>query len=415
MEIGVSPVFEANYYYYKKFLAFSKLHENTAKEETPGNPYKIIINKGGTRSSKSYSLVQMFIAIAQDDKGGRVTIDIVAKERSLHKYKCLQDFKEIITDWGLWDKKNFNATDLIYTNPITKSQIRFIGADDAQKLRGQSRDYLFMNECNAFSLEDWKQLAFRTRKQIFMDYNPSEYFWLNEDVLERRKDFKMIHSTYLDAYDFLPIEQIREIEDLIDSGDQYYIDVYVKGIMGTFRGKIYSGYNSINIDDYLKLPPCETWYGVDWGYEHNMVLKEFKYWHENIYERELFSRSRCKVDEDLIPFMNELRISKAAEIYCDHAYPADISRLWEAGYNALKANKEVKAGIRFMQGICTRWYISSDSANTNKHITKYKWKQDRDGNIFEGEPVKKDDDEMDTSRYGIYTHMKDRINIIGIK
>lgn len=411
MEIGVSPVFEANYYYYQANQEHLNKYKHLPKDEIPKSPYRIIINRGGTRSGKSYSLMQVLIKIALETN---YKIEVAAKEKASHDGKCLSDFKEIMTDWNAWRAiERKNETKLLYEFNSGAS-IRFIGLDSALKKRGQGRQILFMNECNAFSLEDWKQLAFRTGVQIFMDYNPSEYFWLDEDVLERRKDYKMIHSTYKDNYDFLPIEQIREIEDLIDSGDQYYIDVYVKGIMGTFKGKIYSGYNTIHIDDYKNLPICETWYAIDWGYEHNMVLKEFKYYKENIYERELFSKSHHKVDEDLIPFMNSINISRSADIYCDHAYPTEISRLQEAGFNARKAVKDVKPGIRFMQQMCNKWYISSDSASTLKYITKYKWKQDKNGKIYEGEPVKVDDDEMDTSRYGIYTHLRKRINAVGI-
>ena len=411
MDVKVSPVYEANLHYYYANRRHIKAHEHLPKEDRPQSPYRIVINRGGTRSGKSYSLMQMLISIALKRKN--LIIEVAAKERSSHDGKCLRDFKEIMNDWELFDRKRWHGTNLIYTFP-SGTIISFIGMDSALKKRGQGRDILFMNEVNSFSLEDWKQLALRTREQIFMDYNPSEYFWLNDDVLNRRKDFKVIHSTYLDNYDFLPIEQIREIEDLIDSGDQYYIDVYVKGIMGTFRGKIYENYNTIHIDDYLNLPPCETWYAIDWGYEHKMVLMEFKYYMENIYCRELFSRSKCKVDEDLIPFMDGLKISPADEIYCDHAYPAEIARVGDAGYNALKADKDVKPGIRFVQQICGRLYIVSDSENTLRNISKYKWKQDKDGNIFEGEPLKVDDDEMDTVRYGVYTHLKGRINIFGI-
>jgi phage terminase large subunit len=357
--------------------------------------------------------MQVLILIALGSKGK--VIEVAAKERASHQAKCLADFKDIMgpNHWELLnDVGKLNKTLLEYTFE-NGSIIRFIGLDSALKKRGQGRDILFINECNSFSYEDWIQLSMRTREQIYLDYNPSEYFWLDEHIIEQRKgEYYVIHSTYLDNYDFLPSEQINEIENLISAGDQYYIDVYVKGILGTFKGKIYTNYETVSVADYDDITQCEMWYGLDFGYEHNMVLMEFKYWQEKVYIRELFSESGKRVADHLIPFMEKKGIAYSDEIYCDSAMPGEIDKLRDAGFNARKADKSVEAGIRFCQQI--KMYICADSKKTLKYIQKYKWKQDPDGKIYEGKPVKVDDDEMDAMRYGMYTHLKNRIRRFGI-
>jgi phage terminase large subunit len=362
----------------------------------------IVINQGGTRSGKTYSILQRLIVYAFQNTGK--IIDIVRKTQAELRASVLTDFIEILKNTNLYTDRMHNKTNAEFY--INGNVIRFLGLDKAQKRRGSKRDLLYINEANGITLEDWIQLNIRLTGQVYLDFNPSEYFWLNEHILEKRNDFEFIKSTYKDNYDFLEPKQIREIERLIEI-DDYYYQVYVLGNLATMKGKIYNNYGFVGRHEYDLIDADEVYYGVDWGYEHNMVLMEVKLAQETVYERCLYME-QYKYDTDLINWMLERDISQAADIYADHAYPASIKRMREAGFNVRKADKDVQPGIRFCQGL--KRMICNDEVSQKyiKQINKYKWKQTADGTILT-EPVKVDDDACDASRYANYTHLKRKI------
>ena len=68
--------------------------------------------------------------------------------------------------------------------------------------------------------------------------------------------------------------------------------------------------------------------------------------------------------------------------------------------NCNPAKKDVKAGIDFIKG--KKIHLCSKAVNGIREYNNYKYKEDKNGNVFE-EPVKAFDDFLDCLRYGIYT------------
>jgi hypothetical protein len=174
---------------------------------------KIVVNQGGTRSGKTYSILQVLLVYAFQNTGK--IIDVVRKTKAEIRDTVLTDFIEILTNAGLYSGKIHNKTHDEFR--INGNLIRFIGLDKAQKKRGAKRHILYVNECNGITLEDWIQLSVRTIEKIYLDFNPSEYFWLNEQVLEKRTDYELIKSTYLDNYDFLKPSRLSRSRTLLTS------------------------------------------------------------------------------------------------------------------------------------------------------------------------------------------------------
>ena len=69
-------------------------------------PTKIVINQGGTRSGKTYSLLQLIIVKALSERGKVFTI--VRKSLPSLKMTAMRDFMEILTNMHLYDEKNHN-------------------------------------------------------------------------------------------------------------------------------------------------------------------------------------------------------------------------------------------------------------------------------------------------------------------
>ena len=354
-------------------------------------------------------------------KGDRKVIEIVRKTKTELTDSVYDDFLNIMYESDLYDVKNHTRSRHSLSYNFGRVVFRFSGLDQPQKKRGPRRDVLFINEANGITLEDYIQTSIRTREKIVIDYNPSIEFWAhdlfinNPDAIEG-EDYEYVHSTYLDNINhitgesFLPEDQRKRLEALSEV-DDYYYKVYTLGVLARLKGQIFGKLKYVSADDYEQAKYAETWYGLDFGYEHPTVLTEIKYFNEEIYLRSLWWKSH-KYDDDLIKFMNETRISKSEEIYCDHL-PASIKKLREAGFNARKADKQsVSDRLRFCQSFQVN--IHPESKQLYKQMSRYKYKQTPDGHIIE-EPVKMEDDGPDSVCYGIYTHLKRRINRIGVK
>ena len=142
--------------------------------------YRYIVNKGSTRSSKTYSILQLLIIIAEFSEKP-LTISIVSESIPHLKRGCIRDFKEILQQEKRWKQSRWNATDKVYK--LHNSMIEFFSADNPGKVHGPSRDILYVNECINIDYEIYRQLAIRTTGTIFLDCNPCFEFWLDEKVL----------------------------------------------------------------------------------------------------------------------------------------------------------------------------------------------------------------------------------------
>lgn len=386
----------------------------------------VIAQQGGTSSGKTYGGVKVLIdswGIFRQSKY-KFVWDLTRKTLAEVKDSIYDDFMNVIDHYGIYDRAMHVKSSDRLQYQINNTLFRFRGLDNPQKKRGPRRDGLYVNEANGITLEDWIQISRRTRYLKIIDYNPSEEFWFHDLYLNNPhqipdKDYILLKSTYKDntsiytGKSFLPEDQIKDIEDLIQV-DDYYYKVYVLGILADFKGKIFTNITKIDQEGYQEAKRYgEVFYGLDFGYEHHTVLTECVYFKENVYVCPVYME-RKKKDEDLIKWMQENKISKSAQIYCDHAYPASIKRIREKGFSARKANKDVKDGIRFCQGFKVIYIYDPTPRRTAwQQVSRYKYRQTTNGDIVE-EPVKLDDDFPDSMRYGLFTHLKKRIKMIGV-
>jgi phage terminase large subunit len=153
---------------------------------------KIIVNQGGTRSGKTYSILQLLIVLSFSTRGKVFTI--VRKSLPSLKMTAYRDFFEILNRLGIYDEKSHNKSD--YTYSLNGNLFEFVSLDQPQKKRGARRDYLFCNEANELTWEDFFQLLVRTSERIWIDYNPSDSFHWIYDKLLTRDDITYIQSTY---------------------------------------------------------------------------------------------------------------------------------------------------------------------------------------------------------------------------
>lgn len=375
-ELGVSPVFYANY--------------NARK--------KIVVNQGGTRSGKTYSILQLII-LYWCKKNTGLTISVVRKTLNSIRTTCLKDFKEILESIGEWDDEAFSKSNLTYK--YRGNTIEFIGMDNASKKRGAKRDILYINEANELAYEDWVQLIMRTTTKCYIDYNPSdEYHWIYDKVIPR-DDCEFIRSTYLDNFDFLPSEIIKEIERFKDTDEDYW-KIYGLGETASASNTIYSKWNFCKKEDILKAISSGgvIRYGLDFGFNHPTSLVRVVELENDIYIEDLIYQSGLTT-ADLIKKMRECNLLPDDEIFADCARPDTIEEINRTGlFNVKSADKAVKDGIMYVKSKVI--HVESGSVGTLKEIKAYRWKILHTG-VNTDEPVKLYDDAMDAIRYAVYT------------
>src|SRR6185312_3991029 len=215
-------------------------------EQTYDCEKKIIVHRGGTRSSKTVSIMQkavLFLMTGYVMPG--VTIQAGAWS-TVRKYSKNLD-KTVVRDFEEELEKN-DLFQYIRRNKTTKTYyygdriVEFIGADDSQKLRGAKRAILHCNEGNELLWKDWQQLIFRTEYRAYIDFNPDdEEIWINTEIEQKRfhqkGDVEVIVSNYKDNT-FLPQSLIEEIEYL-EATDPDFWKIFGLGQYGSIKGLIF--------------------------------------------------------------------------------------------------------------------------------------------------------------------------------
>jgi len=371
MEIKSTVIFEKNY------------------EALNDSSLRFVINEGGSRSSKTYSLCQLIIIYCLQNNNK--VVSIIRKTFPALRATVMRDFIEILKELNIYSMEDHNKSEHIYTFS-NGSIVEFFSVDDEQKIRGRKRDIAWCNEANELYFDDFTQLNMRTESKLIFDYNPSESTsWLYELPPE---ESILIKSTYKDN-PFLPQSIRAQIEDLKRTDEALY-QIYALGEKAISKSNIYSQWT------FLTHRPARFVnyvYGLDFGYNHPTALMRV-YWCDNdIYIEPVIYESYLTTPM-IIDRMQSAGVEKTITIVADYARPEIIAELNNAGYDVHNANKVVKKGIDNMK---TFGVFCQDDKAIRKEYENYKWK--KVGDMITDEPVKMWDDAMDAIRYAT-THVR---------
>jgi phage terminase large subunit len=358
---------------------------------------RFVVNIGGSRSTKTYSILQLLIVKALESENPLV-ISIVRKSMPSLRLSALRDFFDILKQYDLYNVENHNKTENTYL--INNTLIEFFSIDDAQKRRGSKRDILFVDEANELTAEDFFQLNIRTTQTVYLGFNPSEQFWYN-DQLQNRDDITIIHSTYKDN-PFLSTEQINEIERLEFTDKQYY-QIYA---LGEFAGAIDLVY-SYTVVDHIPVEQAKlVALGMDWGYTNDpTTLVEVWQWDDALYLNELVY-DRGLTNQDIVTKLQEYEVDRYIEIIADSAEPKSIEEVRRAGFNIKPATKgpdSILNGIDILKR--KRLHVTKQSVNLINELNKYKWVVDKNGNKL-NKPIDSFNHALDAVRYVALNKLK---------
>jgi len=382
-------------------LSSLKIQTSNVFERNYNAPTKLVVNQGGTRSGKTYSLCQLLIVKAFENTGKRFSI--VRKSLPSLKLSVMKDFFEILNNLDLYDETKHNKSDHTYT--LNGNTFEFISLDQPQKKRGAKRHYLFCNEANELTWEDFFQLLVRTEEKIYIDYNPSEtHHWLYDKILNR-EDCTFIKSTYKDN-PFLPDELVKEIERLRDTDEDYW-KIYGLGERGFSKSIIFPRVEIMSkIPEEAKLIST----GLDFGYTNDpsalvevYELQDKLIFNELLYERGL-------TNSDIANRMDVFWSDKRRIVFADSSEPKSIEELYRLGYNVkpcVKGKDSINIGIDLLKRF--KLCVTTKSTNLISEFNGYKWQEDKNGYLL-NKPIDNNNHGIDALRYAV-TMVKSKPNV----
>ena len=368
--------------------------------EAVNSKQRIKIFQGGSRSGKSWALMQYCIYLITTESKP-ITISIVRKTLPALKRSVLRDFNIIAKSLGVYYMGEFNKTELVFN--YNGHTIEFFSADDAQKIRGSTRDVLWCEECNELNIEDFRQLSMRTKREILMSFNPSDPVHFIYDLCER-DDADLFISTYRDNK-FIAPEVKKELERL-KKRDPDFWRVYGEGQRAVFsQRQIFRDWNYI---DESEMPDELDWFlGCDFGYTNDptaicLIAKK----NDKVFVKEVLYKTGM-TNRDIANHLKSLGLEDLL-MYCDSAEPKSIEELKQMGIlakGAIKGAGSINAGISLMKEF--DFYVSNKATNVKSEQMKYVWEELKDGTII-NKARDRDNHAMDCLRYGLYSKFKNR-------
>lgn len=370
-----------------------------------GKGYRLIANKGGTRSGKTYSLMSLFVSVAVNSSKRRI-IDVVSESLPHLKRGALNDIDEILSNEGLNEDVDYtlNRSDHIYTFN-SGTQIRFFSADDWGKVKGSRRDVLFINECNRVNWEIYRQLAVRTTECIFLDWNPDSEFWYELKGLQGKDNTFEIHSTYKDN-PFLTELQVQEIES--NKGDENWWRVYGLGLTGMHQGLIYQNWEQCDkIPDGARL----IGYGLDFGFVNDPTAIVAVYLHDGkLWIDELCYEKGLTNDKIAVKLM-----ACEGDIVADSAELKSITEIYNYGIHsiepAIKGQDSIRMGIQVLHRY--KLMVTKRSLNIINELRNYKWKEDKITGEQRNEPIDAWNHALDALRYLAINKLSEKAIVLG--
>lgn len=331
--------------------------------------YTTISEQGGARAGKTRNTVIWLVVFLVNHPGWKLSV--VRGTGTALRRSVLEDFKEVVPSMNIGAKFNKSTYDYEFPNG---SRIEFFGADEEQKLRGATRDVLYVNEANELKEIEWKQLKMRTKKLSIVDYNPSfsDDHWLSRLNADPRT-YHFI-TTYKDN-PFLEQAIIDEIESYRNTNRSLW-QIYGEGLQAVIEGLVFPDCDLVDTIPQAALK--HRYRGCDFGYENDETAIEDVYFDgKDVYIDELRYNTHMLTSDIIKVFKDN---DPTVPCISESADPRLVQEIYRAGVNihpVVKYPQSVQAGIQTMQSY--RFHFTKRSINAWKEAKNYTWAQDKEG------------------------------------
>ena len=343
-------------------------------------------------SSKTFSILQLLVGLCIKYN---FKIDVVGLSVPHLKSGVLNDMPAVCQQYGENFADNYKESDKVFS--LGKGNINFLAFDKLGKAHGGRRDILFLNEANHLNYNIVEQLMIRTRKCVFIDYNPTNEFWVHNKLMIDEPDrVNLIKSTYKDNQ-YLEQAIIDSIESRKGDGNNNFWRVYGLGELGVAEGLVFENFSELDFD---KNRFSRYYNGIDWGFSNDpfafvrvAIENENLYICDEIYGRKLLNKDSAPLVKDIIG---------DEYVYCDCAEPKSIADYQSLGINAIPCQKgagSIESGIKHLQSY-KNIYIHSSCHNTLSEFRNYEWKQDKNGDVM-AVPIDAFNHAIDGIRYAL--------------
>ena len=207
--------------------------------------------QGARRAGKTYTIMQWLLLNVYNDGDVCVVASMTNEQGRRGAY---EDAKDILQSWG-----GFGSLFPIYKSPrriecernnttVGRSGvIEFASFDDPETAKGAACDWVFINEANKFTRQQFLDLAANARKGVILDYNPNQRFWIENELDDKeilkcswQDNAKHLTPAQLDWFERLKENALR---DGATAADWYYYKVYYLNEYEELSGDIFTPAN----------------------------------------------------------------------------------------------------------------------------------------------------------------------------
>ncbi len=397
---------------------------------------RYIVNSGGSRSSKTYSILQLFCILLLTTRNLKISCYRNKRVDSVDTMGL--DFENILNSVdGLYGKFQKHKKEATFTCKETGGIIAFAGTELVHKSLGQQNDIIFLNEISEFSEDVFRQLNQRNRGKVFLDFNPSAISFIEK--YRQNPEAIFLHSSYLDnpfltkgiintlngynpfedgtvelSEELVPTYNGKEITDtyypppnhtniINGTADKYMYYVYCLGIGSERPNRVFRGWTKCT-DEYFDSLELESYYGLDFGVSSPTAMVEVKF----NGDRTFFVKQRLyKPSGEMgMPIYEWIRtklnppIDEEGLIVADSANKTMVDDLLIGGLLAVGALKGAGSKMKMISQVQAFNIVYTESStNLDEEYFEYSFEKDRYGLVTDKIDDRNKDHLLDALKY----------------
>lgn len=399
---------------------FTAKQVEVLNQELNNDRWKLMINYGAVRAGKTF--VDNFVFLYEVRHAAEVAKSLNKKHPMYIlagvTSKSIQDniLNEITETFGLsFNFDQYGSFKIKFSGlPAVKIVKTYTGSiSGLGAIRGMTAYGAYINEASLANEKVFTEIRQRCSKpgaRVVCDTNPDvPTHWLKTKYIDNPKHSDTIISNHfvLDDNTFLDPDYVRSLKSDTPSG--MFTDRAIYGLWVAGEGLVYEDFDkasnvisNADYEEHVRDVHLNYYCGVDWGYEHKgviVVLGDDEL--GNTYLIEEHTRQHKDI-EYWVKTAKDIRAKYGWDVpfYADSARPEYVSRFRDENLNVFNAFKNRLTGVEIIATLMkTRKFQVLQSVIDDKHsklldeLYQYIWDEKS------GEPIKANDDVMDSVRY----------------